>query len=769
MPDDGSSPKTADSGAIPASSPAPAARRRIRLPRLRWSRRLATRGIGLVCLAAVVALRLWDPVPVQNLRLRTFDLYQYLEPRVAAQLPAVIVDIDEESLAAIGQWPWPRSVIADLLVALFKKGAIVVGFDVVFAEPDRMSPANVVRNLRGLPAEVAERLKDVPSNDAIFASVLKQAPIVLGHAAVEYAVPAAGAPPMPRTPFAMLGGDPRPYLFQFQGMIRNIPELESAAPGRGNFTLSGESDGVIRRVPAVVRVGNDMLPALSIEMLRVFAARYANQPTVAVKRNPYGIESIVVAGTEIPTDENARMWVHYARHDPMRYISAAKVLDGSAPQDRIARKMVLIGTSAVGLRDIKATPIAAAMPGVEVHQQLIETIIAKTHLSRPFNATGIEILICIGIGLVVIVLVPMLGAWRTLAIGVVLTGAFVGAAWHLYSEQRMLIDFAYPAVATLAVYLVLTFLTYAQEEAQRRQIRGAFSRYLSPDVVARLAEHPDTLKLGGEMREMTILFSDVQGFSRISESFDAVGLTKLINRILTPLTNAILARKGTIDKYMGDAIMSFWNAPLDDPDHARNACRAALDIRKLITQINEVVNAEAKAAGRPDIHVNVGVGLNSGACCVGNMGSDLRFDYSVLGDTVNIASRLEGQTRTYGVWIVAGEDTRARAADMAFLEIDLITVKGKTIPLRMFALMGDETLAQSAEFQALAAAHAAMLESYRAQDWDAAERALAEARRLDPGLNLGALYDMFAARIAEFRAAPPGAGWDGVYIATSKH
>ena len=769
MPDDGTGLKSADSAPVAAPKPVPAAPRRMRFPHLRWPRRMAIRGAGLICLVAVVALRLWDPVPVQNMRLRTFDLYQYLEPRVATLLPAVVVDIDEESLAAIGQWPWPRSVIADIMVNLFRKGAVTVGFDVVFAEADRMSPAIIARDLRGLPPDIAERLKDVPSNDTIFANVLKQAPIVLGHAAVEYAVPNEKAPPLPRTPIATLGGDPRPYLFQFQGLIRNIPELESAAPGRGNFTLSGESDGVIRRVPAVVRVGNDMLPALSIEMLRVFGARFANQPTIVIKRNPYGVESVVVAGVQIPTDENGRIWVHYARPDPRRYVSARSVLDGSVPQERIQGKLILIGTSAVGLRDIKATPIADAMPGVEVHQQLIETVMTQAPLWRPFNATGMEILIFAIAGVAMIGLVPVLGAWRTFAVGGAIAAAFVGGAWYLYSSQGMLVDFAYPAAATLVVYLVLTFLAYAQEESQRRQIRGAFSRYLSPDVVARLAEHPDTLKLGGEMREMTILFSDVQGFTRISESFDAVGLTQLINRILTPLTNAILANKGTIDKYMGDAIMAFWNAPLDDPEHARNACRAALEIRRLITEVNATVNAEAKAAGRPELFINVGVGINSGACCVGNMGSDLRFDYSVLGDSVNIASRLEGQTRNYGVGIVVGEETRARAQGFAFLELDLITVKGKTVPLRMYTLVGDETLAQTAAFQALERAHGAMLTAYRAQDWNGADAKMQEARALDPGLDLGGFYDVLAERIAEYRSNPPGAGWDGVHVASSKH
>jgi adenylate cyclase len=320
--------------------------------------------------------------------------------------------------------------------------------------------------------------------------------------------------------------------------------------------------------------------------------------------------------------------------------------------------------------------------------------------------------------------------------------------------------------------MFLTYSNYAREEAERRQVRDAFSRYMSPALVERLAEDPSRLKLGGEMRDMTLLFCDVRGFTTISEQFssDPEGLTKLINRFLTPMTNVILERKGTIDKYMGDCIMAFWNAPLDDDLHSANACRSALAMIDCMKQVNVELKAEADEKGMRYFPLNVGIGLNSGNVCVGNMGSDQRFDYSVLGDSVNLASRLEGQSKTYGVTIVIGESTRNEAPDYAAIELDLIKVKGKTLPVRIFTLLGDSEVSASAAFQTLAARHQQMLDCYRGQDWASAQQALDDCRVLaqEMGATLDGLYDLYQERLDTYRETPPGADWDGVFTATSK-
>ena len=397
------------------------------------------------------------------------------------------------------------------------------------------------------------------------------------------------------------------------------------------------------------------MPSLSFEMLRVASGA----DTILVKSDSAGIKSIRVGGFEIPTDSEGRLWVHFAKHDPSIYVSAADVLDGTVQPQAIARHLVLIGTSAVGLLDTKTTPLDAVIPGVEVHAQVLESALTKTVLSQPAYTRGAELCIAIILGIIVIWLAPMFGPVTLIIMGAVFAALLAGTSWYFYTQHRLLIDFTYPLLSTTLIYLTLIFSNFVREQAQRRRIRSAFSQYLSPALVAQLAQSPEKLVLGGEEREMTIMFSDVRGFTTISESYkhDPHGLTTLMNRFLTPLTNAILDRKGTIDKYMGDAIMAFWNAPLDDDQHQINACHAALDMLDRIDALNRLRQTEAENGGHVYIPINVGIGLNTGICVVGNMGSDLRFDYSVLGDSVNLASRLEGQSKEYGFPIIVGSRT----------------------------------------------------------------------------------------------------------------
>ena len=349
-----------------------------------------------------------------------------------------------------------------------------------------------------------------------------------------------------------------------------------------------------------------------------------------------------------------------------------------------------------------------------------------------------------------------------------LLGGLVGGAWHAWSAYGLLLDPFLPGVTLSAVFVVGLVGGYLRTDVDRKRIRGAFGRYLSPHLVDELARHPERLQLGGETREMTFLFCDVRGFTRISESLkdDPQALTRLVNRFLTPLTDEILQRGGTIDKYMGDCIMAFWNAPLDQPDHADRACDAALGMMAALERLNAERAAEAQAAGQPMIPLAVGIGLNSGHCVVGNMGSEQRFDYSVLGDPVNLAARLEGQSKNYGVDIVIGERTRELAPDWATLELDLIAVKGKAEAVHIHTLQGTAERAASAEFQALAAAHDAMITAYRAADDDAARAALATCAEAAP--ELAGLHALYAERIRALHVTPPPSDWDGVFVAKTK-
>lgn len=722
----------------------------------------------LFLLFGFAALRVADPAPIQELRVRTFDNFQVIEPRVKTIRPVTIVDIDEKSLASpkLGQWPWPRTRIADIVTALTRLGAVVVAFDVVFAEPDRLNPDIAADNFRDLDEATREKLRALPSNDQVFADVIRNSRVVLGesggpdvHSELDKNLPVTG--------LAMLGEEPQPFMPQFRGLLRNVRVIEEAAAGRGLFTIVPERDGIVRRVPTLMQAQGITMPSLSFEMLRVASG----SGTILIKADELGIRSIGMQRFQIPTDARGQLWVHYAHHDPSIYVSAVDVLEGRVAQDKIKGKLVLIGTSATGLVDIKTTPVEPVMPGVEIHAQLLESALTGAILFQPNWSTLAEFSSALLLGLLVIAFAPRLGAVMLVLVGALFASVLIGVSWYCYIHYRLLIDFTYPMLSTTAIYLTLIFASFVREQGQRRQIRSAFGQYLSPALVEQLAHSPEKLVLGGEEREMTIMFSDVRGFTSISESYkhDPQGLTRLMNRFLTPLTNAILARKGTIDKYMGDAIMAFWNAPLDDTAHQLNACEAALDMLQRVDELNKERQDEAEHGGHVYIPLNVGVGLNTGICVVGNLGSDQRFDYSVLGDSVNLASRLEGQSKEYGFPIIVGSRTALAVKDkFAILELDFIMVKGKKEPEVIYAIAGREDVMQSERFQRLRNLTIEMLASYRSRDWDEALAAIARGRKTDEGHALEQLYDLYEARITNYQTEPPPADWNGAYALLTK-
>ena len=527
----------------------------------------------LLCLALLIgfaALRIADPAPVEEIRVRTFDAFQRIDPRKKTARPVTIVDIDDKSLEKLGQWPWPRTRIADLVTELTRLGAVVIAFDAVFSEPDRLNPAFAADTFRNLDEETRARLRALPSNDQVFADAIKASRVVLG----ESGLPEEIAPldkTLPVTGLAMLGEEPQRFMFDFPGLLRNVPVLEHAAAGRGLFTIKPERDGIVRRVPMIMQAQGQTMPSLTFEMLRVATG----SGTILIKAEKAGIKSLGIKGLQIPTDHNGQLWVHYARNDASIYVPAINVLEKNVAPDMIAGKLVLIGTSAVGLNDIKTTPVSRAMPGVEIHAQVLESTLTGEVISTPIYGIVVEFATALLFGLLVIAFAPLFGPVTLVALGAAFASVLIGTSAYFYTQHRLLIDFTYPLMSTTAIYLTLIFSSFVREQAQRRQIRSAFGQYLSPALVEQLAQSPEKLVLGGEEREMTIMFSDMRGFTSISETYknDPQGLTALMNRFLTPLTNAILNRKGTIDKYMGDAIMAFWNAPLDDKDHRAQCLR----------------------------------------------------------------------------------------------------------------------------------------------------------------------------------------------------
>jgi adenylate cyclase len=739
---------------------APAARKGCRQDRFGGPVRLPSLHVLLAAalLVAAVMLRVADPEPVSRLRLSVFDTYLNLAPRTLdAALPVRIVDIDNASLARVGQWPWPRTHLAAMVERLKGAGARTVTLDLILAEPDRLSPGEFAKLFKEQPdlAPLVGKASALPSNDARLAAMVAAAPAIVGLAGE---LAASNPPPKPRARFAIAGDDPLLFVPRFAGTVASLPMLTDAAKGIGAVNWLPERDQVVRRVPLLLSIAGTLYPSLPVETLRVATGettlfvRSSGGSSVTAFGQRTGIEHVRVGGTVLPTDGDGEMWLRFTPPDARRYIPAYRVLDGSVDAKEIAGRDIIIGTSAVGLLDLRATPLDPAVPGVEVHAQALEQMLSGEHLLRPPFATGLELVYLLGAGAAVAWLIGRLGAAGAALIGGAAILLVFAASWLAYANAGYLLDPVYPSIAVLLIYLATSLTGYIATERERARVRSAFGHYVAGPLVEELARDPGKLKLGGETREVTVLFADVRGFTNIAEGLSAEELIAFLNRLFTPLSDIILDSRGTIDKFMGDAVMAFWNAPLPDAEHAANACRAALRMQEQLERLNALWAAEAAAQGLAGTRVRLGIGLNTGDCCVGNVGSPQRFDYSILGDVVNVASRIEGETKSYGVPIIAGEQTVRAAPSLAFLELGAVAVRGKQRPERIFALVGDEVFAGSAAFADLRAAHDRMLDTLAGKDAAALGAALEACRRLG-GAPLAHLYDHFEKGNAALLAA----------------
>jgi adenylate cyclase len=721
-----------------------------------------------VLIVAAILLRFIDPFFVRALRLIAFDTYQRLDPEpYDPNLPIRVVDIDEQSLSKIGQWPWPRTTVADLLLKLASKGAAVIAFDILFAEPDRASVEQIVK---GLPTAQADLLlaatKGQPTNDQRFAAALKQTPSVLS----------ISLGPGPKTTieakagFAIAGQNPRPFIINFNTATQNLALLDDAAHGIGAFNWTPDRDQIVRRVALIYRVGQTLVPTLAAEALRVAqgARSYFLKASNASGETAYGqstgLNHIRIGKIEVPTDSSGSVYLKFRHFNQKAYIPAWKVLAGEVSNHDIAGRLMLVGTSAPGLLDLRATPLDAAIPGIDIHAQVIEQLLLGRFLTRPDYALALEQFVVLAIGIMLALLLPRVSAKIAAAVGLFTIAIILIGGWTAFRYASLLIDPTYPAVALGCMTAAITSYVYHGVEAQRSHIRHAFSQYLSPAVIQDIINDPDRLKLGGEERDLTLMFCDVRNFTSISQDLSAVDLTQFINELLSPLTEIILEQRGTIDKYMGDAIMAFWNAPLDDPEQTTHACHAALQMIAKMDELNKIWRQRAETEQRPYKRVNIGMGINNGKCCVGNLGSTYRFDYSAIGDEVNITSRFEGLTKLYGVPAIIGE--RALAPGIAALELDKVAVKGRTRPTKIYTLV--EMLdGNKSQLDCLQERYGAFLSAYRNKDWDTAEQLIRDCR--DIGVSqLDTCYSVFASRIDLLRQTPLPSDWDGSYAMTEK-
>ena len=682
-------------------------------PLLSWLQYL----LPAVILALGLGVRAWDPVMVGDQRLRVFDYYQELKPRAYEPLPVRIVDLDDESFARHGQWPWPRIIVAQLVERLSDAGAATIVFEIVFSEPDRTSPAQILKLWPDELVDQALRSKanSLKSHDRLFAEAIEKA----GNVVLGFALTPKGDGPRPllRTGYAYTGHDPLLFVPHFKGSVVNLPEIAANAAGSGSMNMVPERDGILRRAPLLVNFGDKIYPSLSLEALRVAqgATTLLVRSSGASGEESFGEKSGVV-GVRIgrltaPTDAAGRTWLYQTREQAERFVPAWKILSGQFDPAKIAGSIVFIGTSAAGLADLKATPLHPALPGVAVHAQIVEQMILGSYLSRPDWADGAEMIYLLLVGGLLVLMTPRLGAgWAAGAAGICIAGG-VGLSWYAFSDAttRLMFDPIYPIFVVTIVYVSSSITSYLRAEKDRQQLRNWFGLYVSPKLVDRLVARPDEVVLGGEMRDLTAMFIDVRGFTTISEKMSAGELTTFINRFLTAMTAAVLAHDGTVCQYTGDGLYAFWNAPVDEPDHARVACRAALEMGIRLEQLNDEMRAEARAVNADYKPIRIGIGLNTGECCVGNFGSDQRFDYAGMGDAVNVASRLESETKTYGVPIIIGDGTHEAAADFASVEIDFVRVRGRDTPLAIFALVGDQALKTDERFVEFVALHDAFI------------------------------------------------------------
>ena len=662
--------------------------------------------------------RLGDPAFLTAVRNFTFDTYQRIKPREPLGQPIRIIDIDEDAIAKYGQWPWPRSRMAQMVDRLRELGAAVVVFDIVFSEPDPNTPANLVSRLGkldGAERSEAERLlSGLPDGDKELAEAISSTTVVTGF--FNQSLSRAGLP-ADKSGEAVLGNAPLDEILPpIVNSVKNLPAIEDAAAGNGSITLSEQTDDLIRKVPMFLRGGGKNYPALSIEAIRVALGErgYVLKTTTAGTEISAGSNAMVsfrIGQLEVPVTEDGSLLIYYAHTPSDLTVPAVQLLEGEDEtiRERIDGNIVFIGTSAVGLRDLRITALGESVPGVMMHAQIADQILSGAFLQRPDIALGIENGIMAAASLLLVAILPFVGVIWSAVLGSVIALAIAGGSWLAFSRYGLLIDPIYPLAAAGLVYLCSTILLFAVTEREKRFVRRAFQRYLAPDLLKKLENNPEALKLGGEIRDMTLMFMDIRGFTPISEKLAPEELVAFLNKLLSPLSEAILAREGAIDKYIGDSIMAFWNAPLDVEDHARKSALAALDMLRIVGELNR---EDRFGFHRPETglgDVMIGIGLNSGEGCVGNMGSTNRFDYSVVGDTVNIAARIESSCKEIGWPLLMSEMTASRCPDFALLEARAIALKGKSRPVKLFALIGGPDLAQTDQWKKLVIRHKACL------------------------------------------------------------
>ncbi|MES1977629.1 MAG: adenylate/guanylate cyclase domain-containing protein [Pseudomonadota bacterium] len=684
----------------------------------------------------------------------------------------VIVDIDEKSLAEAGRWPWGRNKLADLVGELLDNQKIaLLGFDVVFAEADESSGLKRLRQLaqqemRDQPG-FADKLAQVQASldyDAVFAKSIEKRPVVMGY----YFTSDRDGRVNGVLPQPVMGADAlvgRPIKFtSWNGYGANIEAIARAAPMAGFFNSITEGDGVVRSIPLLAEYKGQYYESLSLAMFRALVGLPKVEPGFPqekfLTRNYQGLESILLKQggktLAIPVDDRVATLVPFRGNGGVsggsfRYISASDVLAKRVPPGLLKDKIVLLGTTAPGLLDLRVTPVGETYPGVETHANVISGFLDGKVFVKPDYAIGFEVVVLVFSGLMLAFALPLLSAPKAVAVSAAVIAALVGLNFWLYLSFGLVLPLASALVMAITAFALNMSYGYFVESKSKRELANLFGTYVPPELVDEMVKDPDSYSMKATTKELTVMFCDMRGFTKMSESMEPTQLQALLNSVFSRLTDLIRSNRGTIDKYMGDCVMAFWGAPVDTPDHASLAVKTSLEMANAIRRLNE----EHRIKGLPEI--GIGIGLNTGTMCVGDMGSDIRRSYTVIGDSVNLGSRLEGLSKTYGVDIVVSESTRRLANDFAWQELDKVRVKGKDNAVAIFwplAPLDAIDQGKSAELKTWSQA----LKAYRMQDWDQCDVQLLNLQRLNAKKYL---YQLYSERVASMRLLPFDPEWDG--------
>ncbi|RJR35378.1 MAG: CHASE2 domain-containing protein [Desulfobacteraceae bacterium] len=732
-------------------------------------------------LTVLVLVLFFAGVPILDIvELKTYDLRFLSRGPVKPSSDVVLAVIDEKSLDVEGRWPWPRSKLAKLIDVLSEEGAKVVSMDITFSEPDENTNLKFldnfdqkIRTLKIVDDQVTTFMSETrrnADNDLILSNAIQhsRSGIVLGYffhmsqAGLDFRIDeqqiqsqmkrvAKSKYPLVIYKDKTLLAEPFIAAYAPEG---NLEILSEAAPASGYFNMLPDSDGIVRWMPLIVKCGEELFAPLSIQTVWNFLDR----PQLMVRVAAYGVEGIRMGSTFVPTDENGQMLINYlgpGRTFP--HYSIADILSRKTPPGSFKNKIVLIGATAVGIYDLRNTPFSPVYPGVEIHATVIDNILRNQFIHKPKWTRIYDCLTILILGFFIGAVVPRVGAVKGLLFALVLFTIHILLSQYVFTHYRIWVSMVYPLLAGVLVYTSLTIYRYITEERERKKIRGAFSYYVSGSVVSEMLKNPDKLKLGGDKKDLSVLFSDIRGFTTISEGLTPEELVHLLNEYLTAMTNVVFKYDGTLDKYMGDAVMAFYGAPLDQPDHPFRACHSALDMMEELKKLNEKWLKE----GRPPL--DIGIGINTGMMMVGNMGSDQRFDYTVMGDAVNLGSRLEGANKNYQTNILISESTYERVKDaFVCMELDSVRVKGKLKPVKIYQLMGEDVPKRRG---AAIEQFNKGLSFYSRQEWDQAMESFRAASALDPNLSASNIY---VERCTALKANPPGPDWDGVFVMKTK-